>query len=159
MYISLKSCCTMRFITYWGLVSVFIKSLAPGRSWCGFKNAIFNLDLLIGIFKSSYINVLKWMPHDPIDDKTTLVQVMAWCRQASSHYLKQCWPTPYDVTRIRAPMSSGVQMPFGMHAIEISSSFICENYLLILHNQCTIRIVCRRIMFLLWYSWPFARII
>ena len=27
---------------------------------------------------------------------------MAWCRQATSHYLNQCWPrsrTPYDVTR------------------------------------------------------------
>ena len=31
-----------------------------------------------------------------------LVQVMAWCRQASSHYLNQCWPRsmpPYGVTR------------------------------------------------------------
>ena len=25
------------------------------------------------------------------DDKSTLVQVMAWCRQATSHYLSQCW--------------------------------------------------------------------
>ena len=32
----------------------------------------------------------------------TLVQVMAWWRQATSHYLKQGWPTsisPYDITR------------------------------------------------------------
>ena len=36
------------------------------------------------------------------DDKSTLVQVMAWCRQARSHYLNQCWPRsspPYGVTR------------------------------------------------------------
>ena len=36
------------------------------------------------------------------DDQSTLVQVMAWCRQATSHYLSQCWPrslSPYDVTR------------------------------------------------------------
>ena len=36
------------------------------------------------------------------DDKSTLVQVMAWCHQATSHYLSQCWPRslwPYDVTR------------------------------------------------------------
>ena len=35
------------------------------------------------------------------DDKSTLVQVMAWCRQATSHYLNQCRPrspTPYGVT-------------------------------------------------------------
>ena len=42
------------------------------------------------------------MPRDLTDDKSTLVQVMAWCRQATSHYLSQCWPSsmlPYSVTR------------------------------------------------------------
>ena len=42
------------------------------------------------------------MPLDLTDDKSTLVQVMAWCRQATSHYLSQCWPrsvSPYGVTR------------------------------------------------------------
>ena len=37
-----------------------------------------------------------------LTDKSTLVQVMAWCRQAPSHYLSQCWPrsaSPYGVTR------------------------------------------------------------
>ena len=39
---------------------------------------------------------------DLTDGKSTLVQVMAWCRQATCHYLNQCWPrspTPYGVTR------------------------------------------------------------
>ena len=39
---------------------------------------------------------------NPIDDKSTLVRVMAWCRQATSHYLSQWWPRslpPYGVTR------------------------------------------------------------
>ena len=34
--------------------------------------------------------------------KSTLVQVMAWCHQATSHYLSQCWPRsmpPYGFTR------------------------------------------------------------
>ena len=31
------------------------------------------------------------------DDKSTLVQVMAWCRQATSHYLNQCWPIIREV--------------------------------------------------------------
>ena len=38
----------------------------------------------------------------PTDDKSTLVQVMAWCHQATSHYLIQCWPRflpPYGATR------------------------------------------------------------
>ena len=35
---------------------------------------------------------LIWMSLDFTDDQSTLVQVMAWCRQATSHYLSQCWP-------------------------------------------------------------------
>ena len=41
------------------------------------------------------------MPQNLADNKSTLVQVMAWCRQATSHYLNQCWPRsamPYGVT-------------------------------------------------------------
>ena len=77
-------------------------SLAPGKSECDSKNVIFNLVLLIGIFRSSHDNALWWMPQYLTDDKSTLVQVMAWCRQATSHYLSQCWPRsllPYGVTR------------------------------------------------------------
>ena len=29
---------------------------------------------------------LRWMPENTFDDKSTLVQVMAWCHQATSHY-------------------------------------------------------------------------
>ena len=67
-----------------------------------FKNVIFNLALLIGIFKSPFDIVLRWMPQDLTDDKSILVQVMACCLMAPSHYLNQCWPkspTPYGVTR------------------------------------------------------------
>ena len=45
---------------------------------------------------------LRWTSLDLNDDRSTLVQVMAWCRQATSHFLSQCWPRslpPYDVTR------------------------------------------------------------
>ena len=76
--------------------------LAPVRSGCHFKTAIFNLVLLIGIFTSSMNNALRWMPRDLTDDKSTLVQVMAWYREATSHYLSQCWPSsmsPHGVTR------------------------------------------------------------
>ena len=36
------------------------------------------------------------------NDQSTLLQVMAWCHQATSHYLNQCCPrslSPYDITR------------------------------------------------------------
>ena len=42
------------------------------------------------------------MSLDFTDDQSTLVQVVAWCHQATSHYLSQCWPrslSPYGVTR------------------------------------------------------------
>ena len=42
------------------------------------------------------------MSLDLPDDKASLVQVMTWCRQETSHYLSQCWPrsqSPYGVTR------------------------------------------------------------
>ena len=45
---------------------------------------------------------LKWTSLDLNDDKSTLVHVMAWCRQATSHYLNQWWPRslpPCGVTR------------------------------------------------------------
>ena len=47
-------------------------------------------------------NALKWMPQNRFANKSTLVQVMAWCHQATSHYLSQCWPwslSPYDTTK------------------------------------------------------------
>ena len=43
-----------------------------------------------------------WMWLDFTDDQLTLVQVMAWCHQATSHYLSQCWPrslSPYGIIR------------------------------------------------------------
>ena len=61
-----------------------LNSLAPARFLCDFKNEIFNLALLIVIFKLSYDYVLRWMPQDLTDDKSTLVQVMAWCRTQQS---------------------------------------------------------------------------
>ena len=36
---------------------------------------------------------LKWMPKYFTRDKLTLVEVMAWCHQAPSHYLNQCKPS------------------------------------------------------------------
>ena len=47
---------------------------------------------------------LRGLSLDLSDDKSTLVQAMAWCRQATSHYLNQyrlSYITLYDVTRPR----------------------------------------------------------
>ena len=97
------------FISYPRIVSLltdseqhFVNSLAPGRSGGNFENVVFKLALLICIFKSSCDNVTRWIPQELTDNKSTLVQVMVWYRQATSHYLNQCWPRPmslYGVTR------------------------------------------------------------
>ena len=44
----------------------------------------------------------RWMSLTITREKSTLVQLMAWCLQAPSHNLSQCWPTsmsPYGIIR------------------------------------------------------------
>ena len=80
----------------------WLNSLAPGRSWCDSRNTIYNLISLIDICRSSYDYVFRWMLQHLTDDKSTLVQVIAWCRQATSHYLGQYRPrslSPYGISR------------------------------------------------------------
>ena len=81
---------------------VLINSLAPGRFQFNFRGVIFKPILLNGGWGISYEIALRCMPLDPTDDQSTLVQVMAWCRQATSHCLGQCWPrsmSPNGITR------------------------------------------------------------
>ena len=77
-------------------------SLAPGRFEKKFRLVIFKLISVTDGWGISCKIGLRWMPLYLTDDKSTLVQVMAWCRQATSHYLSQCWPrfmSPCCVTR------------------------------------------------------------
>ena len=77
-------------------------SLAPGGFDYSLKLVNFKLISMIDILSISLEITIRWMPQHLTEHKSTLVQVMAWCRQAPSHYLSQCWPrslSPYDVTR------------------------------------------------------------
>ena len=79
-----------------------LNSMAPGRFQFNFRKVIFKLILVNGGWGLSNDIALRWTPLDLTDDKSPLVQVMAWCRQATSHYLSQCWPrslSSYGVTR------------------------------------------------------------
>ena len=79
-----------------------VNSLAPGRFQRKFRKVILQLILVIDGWSISCKIVLKWMPMDLTDGKSTLVQVMAWCHQVTSYYLSQCWPRsllPYGVIR------------------------------------------------------------
>ena len=46
---------------------------------------------------------LIWMSLDFTDDQSILVQVKAWCRQATSHYLSQCWPRSLSLSGVTRP--------------------------------------------------------
>ena len=70
----------------------YINSLAPGNFEWNFRHVIFKQILVIDDWGISCEITLTWKPHDLTDDKSTLVQVMAWCCQVTSHYLSQCWP-------------------------------------------------------------------
>ena len=79
---------------------IFCFYFAPRRFQWHCSYLIFKLTLVIvgwGIF---YEIPLRCMSLDLTDDKSTLVEVMAWCRQATSHYLSQCW------TRSMSPYGS-----------------------------------------------------
>ena len=73
-------------------VIICFNSLAPGRFQINFRKVIFKLTLVNGGWSISHEIALRRMPLGLTDDKSTLVQVIAWCHQATSHYLRQCWP-------------------------------------------------------------------
>ena len=53
-------------------------------------------------FSDWWLRYLGWMLSNLTDYKSTLVQVMAWCLQATRHYLNECWPRsmwPYGISR------------------------------------------------------------
>ena len=81
-----------------------VNSLAPGRCGSNSKHIV--------CFSNSLYTIVTWVfavkllsgecCRTSLMWKSALVQVMAWCRQATSHYLGQCWfrsVLPYDITR------------------------------------------------------------
>ena len=78
-------------------------SLAPGKFEWNFRYLILQIISVIDGWGISRERALRWMSTDFIDDKSTLDQVMAWCRQATSHYLSQCWPRSMSSYGITGP--------------------------------------------------------
>ena len=79
-----------------------VYSLASGKFEWNFWYVIFNQILVIYGWGISCEIALIWMSLDFTDDQSTLVQVMAWCHQATSHYMSQYWPRsllPYGVIK------------------------------------------------------------
>ena len=68
----------------------YVNEMRNDKSGCNVKGMIFKPILWIDIWGAFCKIVARRMLQNSTDDKSTSVQVMAWCRQASSHYLSQC---------------------------------------------------------------------
>ena len=89
-----QNCCILIQISQEFVLKGLINWLFfPWRSGSDSKNAIFSLVLLIRIFIFCHHIDIWFMPQDLTNDKSILVEVRDWCRQATSHYLIQCWPS------------------------------------------------------------------
>ena len=70
-------------------ISIFnadsVNSLAPGKFDWNIRHLIFKQILVIDGWGISFEIALLWMSLDYTDDKSTLVQVMTWCRQANKN--------------------------------------------------------------------------
>ena len=92
----------LKILWEWTLRVPSLNSLRTGGFWWKFRWILLKPITMIDGWDIFCEITLRRMSLDLTDDKSTLVQVMAWCRQATSHYLSWCWPRsllPYNVTR------------------------------------------------------------
>ena len=70
-----------------------INSLAPRRYGSSFKSIIFKVIKWNNSYGTCCEISFRRMPQNRTNENLILVQVMGCCRQATTHYLNQCWPT------------------------------------------------------------------
>ena len=85
------------------------KSFFPRMCGNGFQSISFKLISWIEILSIFCKVIIIWMSQNSIDDKSTLIQVMAWCRQAASHYLNQRWPSSLTSYCVTSPHWGNIQ--------------------------------------------------
>ena len=81
----------------------------------------------------------------PIVNKSTLVRVMTWCRQATSHYLRQCWTS--SPTHICGTRGRWVHVTLANMSKTSSESIIISSL-----------IVIESIIISAWQSWLVPRV-
>ena len=82
-----------------------VNSLAHGICSCNLQLIIFKLISRLNIWNTHCtISPLRWMPQNLTNDKSSLVQGMAWCHQAPSHSLNQRWPSSMMTYGIIKPL-------------------------------------------------------
>ena len=90
-------------LTTWKRCFEQVSSLGHWRCSSNLKSVILKL-----IVHNSSMGIhcdfaLRWMPKNPTNNKSTLVQVMAWCSQAISHFTNQCWPRSLSLHWVSRP--------------------------------------------------------
>ena len=97
-YDLIQNCLNQRCLI-WTLETKFVKF----RDFNGYWNmSFFKFNLVIDCWGVSRKFTLRLLPMCVTDDRKTLVQTMAWCRQTTSHYMNQRWQwfrPPCGVTR------------------------------------------------------------
>ena len=107
----------IRCLTHWFLGGTLI-SLFPRTNITDLLHEYF-------LWNCSQVNFT-----NSFDEKSTLVQAMAWFRQATSHYLSQCWLrslSSYGVTRLQWVYATIIQRALptpGAHWIKLSPACI-----------------------------------
>ena len=84
----ISSCVAAKVVMVLRQHSIQFNTLRPVQNVRGFISPVINILCKISLS----------------DDESSLVQIMAWCHQATSHYLIQSWPRSmpsHDVTRPR----------------------------------------------------------
>ena len=119
--------------------SVWIESLALGRCGNNFECVI--SEHLIKFMRTSCDIALRWMTQqNPTDDKSTLVQVMAWCRQTRSNCLSQCRPRSislYGITRpqcVNSSLFAKTCIGKSNNGLKNGLSFIWSQYIIKISN-------------------------
>ena len=120
-----------------------IASFTPGRYGCNIKVVILKGISGIDILSISGEISLRSRPWDMPDDQSTFVQAMAWCCQATSHYLCQSWPrslSPYGVigplwvnilqnAQYGYPIDCPQWQDMGVHFLDSESGIYLQQYL------------------------------
>ena len=105
--------------------STVFNSLAPGKFEWNFRYVIFKQILVSDGWGISCEIALIWISLNFTDDQSTLVQVMAWCHQAPSHYLNH-WCIIIDLTLVNKPHWNSNQDTIFFIKINTIGYIICK---------------------------------
>ena len=116
-------------------VCMQLNSLTLGRHGSDFKSIFFKLIIHNINFSTHCEIVLSWMLQNTFKKESKLVQVMAWCLMAPSHYLSLCWHrsmSPYGITRPQWVNIMGT--PTEILENQISTSIVNSSYNTVRYN-------------------------